>query len=128
MSWYAAHILMYVRLKDRTQDHYPLWENIVLVKAESEEDAFVKAEKRGREDEGDDDGSFRWAGEPATFVFAGVRKLTTCEDHDKRPNDGTEVSFLEMQVDSKEAIEKLLNGEPVSVRLVDKIHVTSSEL
>ena len=127
MSWYAAHVLMYVRLKDRTQDHFPIWENIILLNANSEEDAFIKAEKRGHEDAGDDDASFRWAGEPAEWVFAGVRKLTSCEDSERRPNDGTEITFLEMQVSSKRDIEKLLEGEPVTINVMDKFGVTSPE-
>jgi hypothetical protein len=120
MNWFAAHLVMYVKLKDQPQDRFPLWENIVLVKAVSEDEAFAKAEQRGREEEGDDDGSFRWAGNPARWVFAGVRKLTTCQDADKRPTDGTEVSFTEMEIHSEEAIRKLLEGEPVSVKFTEK--------
>jgi hypothetical protein len=125
MSWNAAHLLMYVRLKNQSQDHFPIWENIVLFKADSENEAFVKAENRGQEDAGDEDGTFRWAGEPAEWVFAGVRKLTSCEDAGKRPNDGTEISFLELEAESSAAIEKLLEGEPVSLRVMDKIRVVT---
>ncbi len=73
----------------------------------------------GKQDEGDDDGTFRWAGKPAQWRFAGVRKLTLCEGPEKRPADGTEVSYTEMEVESEQALLKLLEGKPVAVRLRD---------
>jgi Domain of unknown function (DUF4288) len=119
MQWYAAHIILYVKLKQKAQQRYTFWENIILIKAASEEEAWNKAERRGRGQAGDDDGTFRWGGEPAEWVFAGVRKLTLCEDEESRPSDGTEVSYLEMEVDSKTALSRLLNGHPVRVLLRD---------
>lgn len=119
MHWFAAHLLVWVKLKQKVQQRYPLWENIVLIKAASEEEAFAKAERRGREQAGDDDGTFRWGGEPAEWVFAGVRKLTLCEQDEARPGDGTEVTYLEMEVDSKSALSRLLKGEPVRMMLRD---------
>jgi hypothetical protein len=120
MNWYAAHLLMYVKFKTDRQEHYPVWENIILIQAGSDEEAFRKAELRGRADEGDDGGSFRWAGQPAEWVFAGVRKLTPCQDSDQRPGDGTEITFLEMEAASKEDIEKLLDGRAARVTLADQ--------
>ncbi len=127
MSWFAAHVLLYVKLKTRPQHRFPLWENIILLQAESEEEAFAKAERQGREEEGDEDGSFRWGGQPAEWVFAGVRKLTLCQDSEKRPRDGTEVSFNEMEVSSEEAIGKLLAGQPVSVKIADKFRAVAQK-
>jgi hypothetical protein len=114
-SWYAAHLILYVKLKHHAQRHYPIWENILLIKARNEEEAFAKAEARGKEEEGDDGGTFRWAGKPARWVFAGVRKLTLCEDAEKRPDDGTEVSYTELEVDSEQAVRKLVRGQSVAV-------------
>ncbi len=115
-NWYAAHLILYVKLKDQPQESYTIWENILLLKAATEEEAFEKAAQRGREEEGDDDGSFLWAGKPACWVFAGVRKLTLCEDPERRPGDGTEVSYLELEVDSEQAVTKLVRGDSVSVK------------
>ena len=53
MGWYAASIIMYTEFKDGVQDKYPVWENIILIEGQSETEAKEKAEKRGREDEGD---------------------------------------------------------------------------
>jgi hypothetical protein len=128
MSWFAAHLVMYVKLKHHHQEGYPLWENIILIKAASEAEAFAKAEQRGHDEEGDDEGSFRWAGKPARWVFAGVRKVALCQDAEKRPNDGTELSYTEMEVASQEALDKLLAGEAVSVQLMDRFPVPLPEV
>ena len=118
-QWYAAHILMYVKRKKPTAGPISVWENIVLIKADSEEEAFAKAELRGKQGEGDDDGTFRWAGQHAEWVFAGVRKLTLCEDSDKRPGDGTELTYTEMEVRSMQGIADLLAGKPAVVEVTD---------
>jgi hypothetical protein len=125
VSWYAAHLVLYVKLKDRSQQRFPVWENIILIKADSEDEAFAKAERRGREEEGDDGGTFRWCGQPARWVFAGVRKVTVCQDPEKRPGDGTEITFTEMEVGSQQAVEELVEGRPVRVRLKDKFRMVN---
>jgi hypothetical protein len=117
--WYTAHLLMYVKRKNNPDGKIPVWENLVLIKADSEPAAFAKAEKRGKQDEGDDDGTFRWGGQPAEWVFAGVRKLTLCEDPEKRPGDGDEISYLEMEIDSERTLWNLLAGKPTAVKLND---------
>jgi hypothetical protein len=120
VKWYAAHLLFYVQLKLKRQTRYPVWENIVLIKAKTEEEAFAKAEKRSQEDAClQPDESFTWGGEPAKWIFGGVRKLTLCMDEHKRPGDGTEVTYLEWEVPSWQALQKLIRGEPVSVRIED---------
>src|SRR5437868_5310554 len=119
-NWFAAHLILYVRLKEHAQKTIPVWENIVLVRATSEEEAFEKAEQRGRADEGDDGGSFRWKGKPAEWVFAGVRKLTLCESPEERPGDGTEVSYTELLVSSEQEVKKLVAGQSVDVRIHDQ--------
>jgi hypothetical protein len=116
-TWFAAHIILYIQLKDQPQKTYPVWENVVLIEARSEEEAFAKAEQRGRADAGDEDGTLTWGGEPARWVFGAVRKLTKCEDDDQRPGDGTEVTYLEMQVRSEKNLRKLLRSAKVGVIL-----------
>jgi hypothetical protein len=127
MSWFAAHLVLYVKLKEHPQKRFPLWENIVLIKADSEDEALAKAEQHGREEEGDDDGSFRWGGRPATWVFAGVRKITSCQDPEKRPNDGTEISYIEMELASQELVEQFAQGQPVSVRFKEKYRTANRD-
>jgi hypothetical protein len=119
-KWFAAHLVLYVQLKDHPQGRCTAWENIVLIKAASEEEAFAKAERRGREEAGDDGGTFRWNGKPARWVFAGVRKLTSCEDPNRRPDDGTEISYTQMQLDSEQSVLKLVQGDPVKIQYTDR--------
>ncbi len=115
MNWYAAHVIMYVKFKDGNQNSYPFWENVILIESDTDKMAIEKAIERAREDEGDCDGSFKWEGRPATWCLAGIRKLISCEDPTERPRNGTEVTYLEMEVSSQEDFSKLLNGESVSV-------------
>ncbi|MBI3823905.1 MAG: DUF4288 domain-containing protein [Planctomycetes bacterium] len=117
--WYAAHIVMYVRRKHKPLPKVPVWENIILIKAESEEEAFAKAEERGKQDASDKEDDFLWAGEPAEWVFAGVRKLTLCEDAEKRPGEGTEVSYLEMELPSEPSRWNWLDGKPTNLKSTD---------
>jgi hypothetical protein len=120
MNWFAAHLIMWVKIKGKRQTRFPCWENIVLIEAESEGKAFAKSEKRGHQEEGDCNGTFRWCGQPASWVFGGVRKLVLCEDPENRPLDGSEITYTEIEVESKEALEKLVSGEPVAVKYLDR--------
>ena len=125
MSWFAAHLILYVKLKEQSQKRFPVWENIVLIKAGSEDEALAKAECSGRAAEGDDAGTFRWGGQAAAWVFAGVRKLTVCQDPEKRPGDGTEISYTEMEVNSEKAVEQLVEGQTVAVRFREKFRLAN---
>lgn len=128
MTWYAAHLLFYVKLKRKRQTRYSVWENIVLISAKTVDEAFTKAEKRARQDACmQPDDTFTWDGEPAEWVFAGVRKLTLCMDEHKRPGDGTEVTYLEFEVPSLAALRKLMEGEPASVKIADGFPDETSE-
>lgn len=119
MAWYAAHLILYFRLKKKPQTRFLVWENIVLIEADSWDQARAKATERGRQDADDGSGGLSLDDEPAELVFGGVRKLVSCQDENRRPKDGTEVSYTEMEVRSEEALRKLIAGEPVSATLVD---------
>lgn len=113
--WYAAHIIMFAEFKDGVQDKYPVMENIVLIHAKTVDEAFAKAEKIGKEEEGDCDGTFKWEERPVRFVFGGVRKLIECVDKEQQPTDGTEVTYSFLEVADKESLDKLINDDPVQV-------------
>ncbi len=87
-----------------------------MIQAESDDEAFQKAEARARQDEGDSQGTFTHAGRPATWVFASIRRLVSCADSLDQPMDGMEITYLEMEVESEDFFMKLLDGEPVRVR------------
>lgn len=111
---------MWVRFKDGSQDTYPVWENIVLIEASLEEEAWEKAEHRARRYEGDSDGSFTWGGRPATWVFAGIRKLTMSDYLGARPASGTEVTYTELELATAEDLQKLADGDSVDVTYMEQ--------
>jgi hypothetical protein len=105
-KWYAASIIILVKFKDGNQDKYPVWENIKLIKASLVEQALKKAERMGCEDEGDDDGTFRWGKRKAEWVFAGIRKLISVSELNplqKKPGDGTEVTYSQFILENEES-------------------------
>lgn len=114
MNWYAAHLIMYVRFRQGRQRRFPVWENIVLFRAATADQAMSKAERYGREEAASDD-HFTWEGRPAQWVFAGVRKLMLCVDPEERPRDGTEVTYLDLEVASRDDLQRLVDGERVPV-------------
>jgi Domain of unknown function (DUF4288) len=72
MTWCGALVIMYLTFKEDTQGTYPVWENVILVQADTEAAASAKAEKYARDAEGDQDGTLRWEQRPSTMVFAGI--------------------------------------------------------
>ncbi len=116
MNWYAAHAVMYVKFKDGQQATYPLWENILLIAAASDEAAMAKAILRAKEDAGDSEGTFTWEGRPAEWCFGGLRKLVICESMNTHPTAGTEITYLELEVNSQADFERFMRGEAVMVK------------
>jgi hypothetical protein len=125
MSWYVAHIVMVVKFKEGSQRSVPAWENIVLISAADEIAAARKGESIGRASEGDDDGSFKWMGKPATWEFVGIRKITECALAAERPASGDEISYQELEFDSLAIAKRYAEGETVSVKHRDQIGVAS---
>lgn len=101
MTWYAAHLVEYFKLRDEVQETYLAFENIVLIEADSVEQGFQEAERMGRENIVEDD-TLTVNDKPAICVFGGVRKLVECEDttqdSTKRPKHGTEVTYSKFEV------------------------------
>jgi hypothetical protein len=128
MTWYAAHVVMVVKYDRGTQKRFPVWENILLIRAASEEQAFEKAEAAGRGAAGNDDGSFRWQGRPARWEFAGVRKIVTCATENQRPADGDELTYNELEFDSQLAVNAFARGLAASARFDDPLPVEPSKV
>ena len=116
MPWYAAHAILYVRFKAGKQRRFPVWENVLLVRARTAREAWRKAQRRAREDQGDSGGTFRWAGRRAEWVFAGLRKVVAVSARSEgRLGDGDEITYNEYEVDDAAALERLVAGASVSV-------------
>jgi hypothetical protein len=116
MGWYAAHAIMYVKFADGNQDRYPIWENIILIEANSDEQALDLAEKRAKEDESETEDDFTWEERPAFLVFAGIRKIISCNNPENQPTHGTEISYSQIEVNTEEELSKLAKGETVIVK------------
>lgn len=117
MSWYAASAIMFVKYKDGNQNRYPIWENVHLIEASTPEEAEEKAIRRAKEDEGDGSGSFKWEERPATWVFAGLRKLLSVShpDSDENELDGAEITFSEFEAATEADLNSLVSGDDVKV-------------
>ena len=51
MAWFAAHAIIYFKIKDNPQDVFTVWENVYLIQAESSELALSEALRLGTRDE-----------------------------------------------------------------------------
>lgn len=124
MAWYAAHIVMMVKFKDSPQqDKYPVWENIVILEGQEPDEVLANAEKIGREDEGDSEGTFFWEDQPAEWIYRGVRKLNiisngTCSNSDALVH-GTEITFSTFEFTTTDSLEKFLDGDETTATLLD---------
>jgi len=125
MTWFSAHIIIYVRYKEGIQDMIPIWENIHLIESESVDEAYKKAEDIGKKSEGDSDGTFMWGNIPSIMVFGGIRKLIECQSsseelianpfNSNRPTDGSELSYSQFFVKDEATLNKLIQGESTEV-------------
>lgn len=102
------------------QKTYPVWEDVCLVEASSDEEAFRKAEALGRSRDIDDPTTLL-DGVPARAEYVGVRKIGRIINPFPEPPDesppkhGSEISFSEYSVKSAEDLELLVQGKPVPV-------------
>lgn len=118
--WYCAHAIMYLRRLEGEQREYVVWENMYLIEAGTDDEALRKAEARAREVEGGPERGLQLGdGTPAEWVFAGIRKLIACQDEDRRPNDGTELTYSEYKLPSMEDVRLLARGAAVGLEYLD---------
>lgn len=121
MTWYAAHAVMYFELTDGPQDGFQVYENIFLVRAETSDAGFAKARELARRDEGDDSGSLCVGGSPARRVFGGIRKLVSVlHENAGQLGDGDEITYSELVVADRAALQKLIDDEDCEVLYAGK--------
>lgn len=116
MKWFAAHAILTTRFKDGEQRFFPVTENVYLIAAATVEEARAKAAKRAIQSEGDSRGSYNYEGRPAILKFEGIRKLIECEESDRAPLDGDEITYSNYEVGNTEDLQKLVTGESVNLR------------
>ncbi|XXF79109.1 DUF4288 domain-containing protein [Myxococcaceae bacterium GXIMD 01537] len=118
--WYAASVILYFRLKKGRQRHFPVWENVYLIKARGAAEARERAEALGRSETAQE--GIELNGKPAELVFGGVRKLVSCAADPSVPGestvtklyDGVEATYSTFVAKSRADLEKLIKGESVS--------------
>ena len=122
LKWYAASIIMYFKFNQKNQRSFPVWENVLLVRAKTPEQAKVKAAQLAKLEEGPAEEAVVLFGRPARRVFAGVRKVVTCAPAVRGPRrisqgleDGGEATFSTFVVRGEEGLLALASGKSVRV-------------
>lgn len=120
MTWYAAHLIEYFKIKEGYQDTFPVWENVILLRANSSAEALKLARQIGEENHKIPDDSWRVDDKPAIHVFLGIRKVVECDIDDSNdpntfPNSGTEITYIKMQLATEDDVQKLVRGDSVTV-------------
>jgi len=114
MSWYISHAIFIVEVISGEQDEYPVWENIFLIEADDDVQALERALVVAREHE-QITREMKYGDEPAHCVFKGIRQLIGTSDSDSvmsiRLEHGEELSYCYYEVDSKDVIDRLLDGK-----------------
>lgn len=118
--WFAAHVILLARFKDGNQDSFPVWENIILIEAESADEAWEKAERNGAESASV--GEFSFDDRPAYWEFAGVRKLLqigTMDPQERMPGgheeNGIEATYSAFTLKNEEDVRKLVDNQAVEL-------------
>ena len=120
MTWFAASVIVAVKLKKGKQKKFPVFENVYLIEAKSARQAQGRAKEIGKREQGADN-SLTLDDEPAEMVFVGVRKIVTIANQfplsqdASRPRHGTEVTYSLLELDRARDVLKLARGSPVSL-------------
>ncbi len=118
MIWYAANIVNVIRVRNGTQGSYPIWEDVYLIEAATDEEAVRKAEALGKENESDDP-SLTYDGVPARMEFVGVRKVVRVRNafpahpDEIQPTNGTEITYSKYTVATEKDVARFASGEKV---------------
>jgi hypothetical protein len=91
--WFWAWTVLGTVHKKRVSDPNALcevWQNLIIIHATNEREALRKAEKIGRSEAGDADGSLRLDGKPAICKFMGVASLGLIQEP---LEDGAEITW-----------------------------------
>ncbi|HEY9871024.1 MAG TPA: hypothetical protein V6D08_17800 [Candidatus Obscuribacterales bacterium] len=102
----------------------PVYENVILVEADSVDKAMETATLIAEAEVKLDD-TITVDNKPAQRLFAGIRKVVTIQNPEgitaeqSGPTMGTEVTYSLFEVASEEDLEKLANGDAVTVTYVE---------
>lgn len=112
---YVAHILMRVIYDEPIpEETIPLWENLHLIKAKDDHEAFEQAERIGRDSEISE--GFFCEDRPSTLRFVGIRKMKLVPGYLR---SGRELTDLQLEVASEEDLELLMANRSVAICCYD---------
>jgi hypothetical protein len=124
MTWYTASIITVIKLREGTQDTFPVFEDFYLIEAPDRPSALQKAETAGLALQKLDD-KLHFNNQPARREFLGIRKLRSIYNPSRMdmdtmpPVDGTELSHSYFEVGNEAELTLLAEGKRVSVEYVD---------
>ena len=91
-QWYISHEILCAETSDQeTDDPLTVWENLILIQANSPDEAYEKAMKHGRDSEEE----IRVNGKKGYHRFVGLKDLVLVYD---QIEDGAELEWHEMQL------------------------------
>jgi hypothetical protein len=123
MTWYAVHAVVSSRRRDGV-GRFSVSENIFLVEADSAQNAHNLGAKFAEVEAHLDDG-LTLDDAPAIRKLQGIRKVVQVSNPEPlnldldRPVSGTELSYLEFEVDSESELDSFMCGDELSLRWLD---------
>src|SRR5258706_13878706 len=101
VKWYLSYEILYYELTPPSaQERYTVWENLVLIKADSPEEAYEKAMKHGSLSEG----QVKRGDQTAACRFKGLKNLIKIYEEIE---DGAQLEWKEYEM-SKEKLEWII--------------------
>jgi hypothetical protein len=118
MPWFAVHAIMHHELTDGgPQESYLVYENVYLIEGADRKHAQEQAKVIAKEDETDCSGTLTINERPGRLVFSGIRKVVSVlhAPGSKNVASGDEVTYSEYEVADREQLQRLVEGEEVSI-------------
>jgi hypothetical protein len=100
-KWYLSYEILYYELTPPSeQEKYTVWENLVLIKADSPEEAFEKAMRHGSMSEG----NVKKGDQRAVCKFKGLKNLIKIYEE---IGDGAEIEWKEYEL-NRDKLESII--------------------
>lgn len=104
IKWYLSYEVLYFEYEDsKLQEDYVVWENLILIEADSPEKAYRKAVEHGKLSEGE----LRINEKKGFCKFKGLKKLIPIYEEIE---DGCEIEWREYEASKKE-LNKLVGSK-----------------
>lgn len=116
--WYCVHAVHFFEYQDGPQSDWLVWEHMYLIEAACPDEAKRKGESRALQDQTPEASRTTVDGKPARLRFTTIRKVVECQDLDPEsglPTDGTELSYSEYAVLTREDFVSLTSGKSATV-------------